>query len=371
MIWRARRLSVSSRGASPKPPRPRAWSFLTTKRMDRSKNSRATFMTSAAISLASPGCRRSRSRRLQELERPDRVLGGRAGGAPESRGRFPLRGGGIRRREATSASRGRTSDTSLAAKAERSASNWRGFSLLSVGLKTKAWMPICRARRRSDWLRLSVIIRTGGRRFIFQSRLTTSKPPWKEAPPEEGIPRSVTRTKGTPSVLRRPASLAAAPGRPLPRCDTRRRRSGRGGSPARRPRRPRGGGHAPRARRRPRLRALRASGQAGAGAGGSAAGGAGGAAGTAGGSGTGGAGGAAGAAGAGGTTGAGGRGGGAGGGGDAPGAIVSSGPVSLLGSVDGAGAAGVSGFTGAETSMVVVGSAAVAGAPGRAGSASA
>ena len=31
---------------------------------------------------------------------------------------------------------------------------------------------------------------TGGRRFIFQSRLTTSKPPWKEAPPEAGMPRS-------------------------------------------------------------------------------------------------------------------------------------------------------------------------------------
>ena len=90
----------------------------------------------------------------------------------------------------------------FAAKAFRSASNWPGLSLESPGLKTKALIPICRARSWSAWLRLSVIMRTGGRRFIFQSRLTTSKPPWNEAPPEAGMPRSVTSTN---EVFSRPS----------------------------------------------------------------------------------------------------------------------------------------------------------------------
>ncbi len=65
VTWRASRLSVSSRGASPKPPRPRASSFLTTNSSARSKNSRATFITRIAIWLASPPCRRSTSRRFR------------------------------------------------------------------------------------------------------------------------------------------------------------------------------------------------------------------------------------------------------------------------------------------------------------------
>ena len=116
------------------------------------------------------------------------------------------------RRTATSASRGSTSAASLRAKAERSASNWRGLSLLRVGLKTKLWTPICRARRRSDWFRLSVIISTGGRRFIFHSRFTTSKPPWNDAPPDAGMPRSVTSTKGSRLSRSRPAAFVAVSG---------------------------------------------------------------------------------------------------------------------------------------------------------------
>ena len=209
---RARRLSVSSRGASPKPPRPRASSFFTRKRMERSKNSRATFMTRTAIWLASPGpgagpgaassgTRRARRRprpggsRRTKPRRPTSSSGERRGG------RWPPRPGGAGRRS-----------PACPAKAERSASNCRGFSLLRVGLKTKDWTPICRARRRSDWLRLSVIIRTGGRRFIFHSRFTTSKPPWNDAPPEAGMPRSVTRTNGPSSTRSFDATFAASSG---------------------------------------------------------------------------------------------------------------------------------------------------------------
>ena len=133
-------------------------------------------------------------------------------GSPSVEAFFFGRAGG--RTGAAVASRGSTSATSLAAKAERSASNCPALSLLSVGLKTKDETPICRARRRSDWLRLSVIMSTGGRRFIFHSRFTTSKPPWNDAPPEAGIPRSVTRTKGPSLARRREAAFAASSGPP-------------------------------------------------------------------------------------------------------------------------------------------------------------
>jgi hypothetical protein len=84
--------------------------------------------------------------------------------------------------------------------------------LESPGLKTKALMPIWRARSCRAWLRLSVIMSTGGRRFIFQSRFTTSKPPWNEAPPEAGIPRSVTRTKGVFALPSLPPLFTAESG---------------------------------------------------------------------------------------------------------------------------------------------------------------
>src|SRR5207244_2060501 len=89
---------------------------------------------------------------------------------------------------AAGARRGITSAISLWAKARKSASNWPGSSLESPGLKTIRAIPICFAR---DWRaepRLSVIISTGGRRFILPRRFTTSKPPWNEEPPEVGIP---------------------------------------------------------------------------------------------------------------------------------------------------------------------------------------
>ena len=139
-------------------------------------------------------------------------MGGASAAEPRPAGFGFGRAGG--RSAGISASLGRTVATSLAAKAERSASNCGGLSLLRVGLKTKDWTPICRARRRSDWLTLSVIMSTGGRSFIFQRRLTTSKPPWKDAPPEAGIPRSVTRTNEAPPAAALAATFAASSGSP-------------------------------------------------------------------------------------------------------------------------------------------------------------
>ena len=188
-------------------------------------------MTSAAIWLASPGWRSSTSRRLRNSNgRAASSAGGPALAAPRARrAGSPLRAGGPAGATAHLGQAGQHVLDQLGGEGRRGRPRTGArLSLLRVGLKTKAWMPICRARRRSDWLRLSVIISTGGRRFIFQSRLTTSKPPWNEAPPEAGIPRSVTSTKGV-SVLRGArASFAAASGSPASSMlGTRRRRSGR------------------------------------------------------------------------------------------------------------------------------------------------
>ena len=98
MTWRARRLSVSSRGARPKPPSPRASSFFTTKRIDRSKNSRATFITRTAIWLASPPWRSSWSRRLRNSKgRAASAAGGPASAAPSGEAFFWEPRGGARR----------------------------------------------------------------------------------------------------------------------------------------------------------------------------------------------------------------------------------------------------------------------------------
>src|SRR5207245_3311570 len=106
---------------------------------------------------------------------------------------------------AAGARRGITSAINLCAKARKSASNWPGSSLESPGLKTIRAIPICFAR---DWRaepRLSVIISTGGCRFILPRRFTTSKPPWNEDPPEVGVPRWETRRKGLPDLSSGPA----------------------------------------------------------------------------------------------------------------------------------------------------------------------
>ena len=54
--------------------------------------------------------------------------------------------------------------------------------------------------------------RTGGRRFIFHRRLTTSKPPWNEVPPEVGMPRSVTTRNGMAALASRPPFFTAESG---------------------------------------------------------------------------------------------------------------------------------------------------------------
>jgi len=110
------------------------------------------------------------------------------------------------------ARRGIMSERILPAKARRSASNWSGSSLDRPGLKTKCEISICRARACIAPLSVSAMSSTGGRRFIFHRRLTTSKPPWKELPPEVGMPRSVTSTNGIEALARRPAFLTAESG---------------------------------------------------------------------------------------------------------------------------------------------------------------
>ena len=91
-------------------------------------------------------------------------------------------------------------------------SNWPGSSLERPGLKTMLAIPICFARAWSEEPRLSVIINTGGWRFILPSRFTTSKPPWNDEPPEVGMPRSETTRNGMPALPSRPAFFTAASG---------------------------------------------------------------------------------------------------------------------------------------------------------------
>jgi hypothetical protein len=107
---------------------------------------------------------------------------------------------------------GRRSVRILFANARRSASNCSGSSLERPGLKTKCWISICRARACRVGVRASPMRSTGGRRFIFQRRLTTSNPPWNDVPPEVGIPRSLTSMNGMEAFPRRPAFFTAASG---------------------------------------------------------------------------------------------------------------------------------------------------------------
>ena len=79
-------------------------------------------------------------------------------------------------------------------------------------MKTKFAISICRARACRVGVRASAMSSTGGRRFIFQRRLTTSNPPWNDVPPEVGMPRSVTSRNGIEAFPRRPAFFTAASG---------------------------------------------------------------------------------------------------------------------------------------------------------------
>ena len=91
-------------------------------------------------------------------------------------------------------------------------------------------------------VKASAMSSTGGRRFIFQRRLTTSNPPWNDVPPEVGMPRSVTSRNGMRGLAQAAGLLHGRVG--VLRLDdvvARRARSARPGCAAPRPRRPRGG----------------------------------------------------------------------------------------------------------------------------------
>ena len=87
-----------------------------------------------------------------------------------------------------------------------------GVELGEAGLEHEVVDAQLRARACTAPESVSVIISTGGCRFILARRFTTSKPPWNEEPPEVGMPRSVTRTKGMPALPSRSAFLTAASG---------------------------------------------------------------------------------------------------------------------------------------------------------------
>ena len=209
---RASRLRLSSFGAAPKPASPRASSSFTRNSTARSKNSRATFMTRPAMSPASPRRRSSRRRACSSrnsCESWASATCGWSGAGAGSEDFVAALGAGA---AFACIMRGRMSVRTLLAKTRRSASNCSGSSFESPGLNTKLSTPSCRARACTAPESESVIISTGGFRFIFTSRFTTSNPPWNEEPPDVGMPRSVIKMKGIPALPRRPAFLTAASG---------------------------------------------------------------------------------------------------------------------------------------------------------------
>ena len=157
------------------------------------------------MSPASPRMRSSRSRFCSSTNSVDSTTGGELGSDAAARagGAWPGLGStGFSRR-------GRMSVRSLFANTRRSASYCSGSSFDRPGLKTKCSMRSCFARAWTAPESVSVIMSTGGCRFILASRLTISKPPWKDDPPEVGMPRSVTSTNGMSALPKRCAFLTA------------------------------------------------------------------------------------------------------------------------------------------------------------------
>src|SRR6266849_5818253 len=97
---RASRCRLSSRGAGPNPPSPRASPFLTRNSTPRSKNSRAIFITSMAICDASFGRRSSSSRFWRTVNsRESSSADGREGSAEGAGGERGGRCGGRQARD--------------------------------------------------------------------------------------------------------------------------------------------------------------------------------------------------------------------------------------------------------------------------------
>ena len=140
MIWRASRLRVSSRGARPKPPRPRAVVVLHHEE-DRPLEELACHLHDEGGDLVGvAGLAQLHEPAPQELERPRLVLRRRP--SPGTRRRRPAagfvrRGGGTGPQHRPLGERGSTSARQLRGEGRESASNCRGLSLLRVGLKTK------------------------------------------------------------------------------------------------------------------------------------------------------------------------------------------------------------------------------------------